>query len=203
MAIRMGSAAATFPLDARIVRVAGDYAAPRKHRSYKRPAAHEEAMRILEKGDGRIFPQQLDADVIRAALASSEQIFEAHLGAVWWKRGSPSRGSAWRDCSAKPPEKAASPFAPRTKDKQKAQPNWRSSGAGISRRRTRRDGEPRQLVARDDAMRGVRRRGAAVDEIATAGAQIDARSARGQPFRQSTVNQHGLQRRSPLRVRGQ
>ncbi len=58
------------PLEARIVKVADVYDALRTARPYKRAYTHEEALRVLQEGDGRVEPSHFDPRVLEAFLES-------------------------------------------------------------------------------------------------------------------------------------
>ncbi|MGC8762764.1 MAG: HD domain-containing phosphohydrolase [Acidobacteriota bacterium] len=58
------------PLEARVVKVADVYDALRTARPYKRAYTHEEALRVLREGDGRVEPSHFDPRVLGAFLDS-------------------------------------------------------------------------------------------------------------------------------------
>jgi len=62
------------PLEARIVKAADVYDALRTARPYKRAYTHEEALRVLREGDGRVEPSHFDPRVLEAFLDSHEEM---------------------------------------------------------------------------------------------------------------------------------
>ena len=64
------------PLAARLVAVADVYDALRSERPYKGAQDHDEAMRRILEGDGRIAPEQFDPAVLAALRACSDALAE-------------------------------------------------------------------------------------------------------------------------------
>lgn len=62
------------PLEARIVKVADVYDALRTARPYKTAYTHEEALRVLKEGDGRVEPSHFDPRVLGAFLDGHEEM---------------------------------------------------------------------------------------------------------------------------------
>lgn len=69
------------PLEVRTVTVADIYAALREPRAYKPELSHEAALAILTQGDGKVRPEQLDADVLKAVETHPEEIEQAYSAA--------------------------------------------------------------------------------------------------------------------------
>jgi putative two-component system response regulator len=66
------------PISARIVSVADVYDALRSPRPYKPKFTHEEAVEIIQKGDGRTEPSHFDPVVLRAFAETHEQLRKAY-----------------------------------------------------------------------------------------------------------------------------
>jgi hypothetical protein len=62
------------PLEAQILKIADVYDALRDERSYRRAFSHEEALRIITKGDGRVKPEHFHPRVLSAFLRRAEDI---------------------------------------------------------------------------------------------------------------------------------
>lgn len=66
------------PIEARIVAAADVYSALREPRSYKQAMTHEQALKIITQGDGRVRPQQFDANVVSALIAAGAAVDRAY-----------------------------------------------------------------------------------------------------------------------------
>lgn len=62
----LGLKGTDIPWEGRIATIADIYDALRSSRSYKPPLTHEQSMKILLEGDGRVSPEHFDPDVLRA-----------------------------------------------------------------------------------------------------------------------------------------
>jgi putative two-component system response regulator len=70
------------PPSARIMMLGDIYDALRARRSYKQPYAHEQAMEIITKGDGRTLPAHFDPAVLVAFKTSADifrEIYDANM----------------------------------------------------------------------------------------------------------------------------
>jgi putative two-component system response regulator len=77
----------SIPVAARITTIADQYDALRTRRSYKPAFAHEDAMRIITRGDGRTLPAHFDPQVLDAFAVNGrrfEEIFERKLEDNRW-----------------------------------------------------------------------------------------------------------------------
>ena len=66
------------PLEARIVTICDVYDALREERPYKAGRSHQDTMRLLATGDGRLDPTKFDPDVLRAFLSHNR-----HFERIW------------------------------------------------------------------------------------------------------------------------
>ncbi len=62
------------PLEAQILKIADVYDALRDERPYRRAFSHEEALRIITKGDGRVKPEHFHPWILSAFLRRAEDI---------------------------------------------------------------------------------------------------------------------------------
>ncbi|WP_438317380.1 HD-GYP domain-containing protein [Candidatus Caldatribacterium sp. SIUC1] len=62
------------PFEAQILKIADVYDALRDERPYRRAFSHEEALRIITKGDGRVKPEHFHPRVLSAFLRRAEDI---------------------------------------------------------------------------------------------------------------------------------
>lgn len=73
------------PIEARIIKVVDIYDALRTLRPYKRTYAHEDALKVLRSGDGRVSPAHLDPEVLSAFLDHQKEagrLFDEVTGTV-------------------------------------------------------------------------------------------------------------------------
>ncbi|MEN3042015.1 MAG: HD-GYP domain-containing protein [Fervidobacterium sp.] len=66
------------PLEARIVKIVDVYDALRSDRPYKKAFTHEEAIKIITNGDGRVEPSHFDPKLLEIFLSLSEQIMSLY-----------------------------------------------------------------------------------------------------------------------------
>ncbi len=66
------------PLEARIVKIVDVYDALRSCRPYKRALSHEEAMKIILEGDGRVGPSHFDPKLLEIFKSKSEELIKLY-----------------------------------------------------------------------------------------------------------------------------
>lgn len=67
------------PLSGRLMAIADVYDALISRRVYKKAFTHEEAIRIITKGDGRVMPEHFDPDVLDVFIEKSDEFMQIAL----------------------------------------------------------------------------------------------------------------------------